>query len=420
MKSNMENLNSTFKTIALERQLIDDNFNKIKLEIDRINDALYSIRMEELIEEQLTLFNLLLDRALFEVDLLGEIITTARTGIIHSSILTPYNLIEQLTKIQADLPEHGRLPVNITFEGAVDLLAIAETTLFYRKDSLIFIIKIPLTNNYDFILYHLLPFPVIVNNTDTVQFISPTMKFIAVSSTFEHYILFDDLEINLCKQTNSYKLCSGERAVYNRHERSICEIQLFFKPTIVPTTCQFVYGKLHESIFLKLKYKNTWLYATNTENIIVNCDEREVGLNTLLVGTGMISLRDDCKAITANSVLMPIKSFTSSRYEDFMPEIPLPENITRFVDKKNLQVIDLNKIKLNSYTPMKGVDNLLEEVQNNINKNTESFAINYLLSYSFYFKIFVLIIIGIIIYGIYRRKNTRNIIIPSSIPMSSL
>lgn len=86
-------------------------------------------------------------------------------------------------------------------------------------------------------------------------------------------------------------------------------------------------------VFYKFKYKNTWLYSTRLALLIINC-EREINPVPIEVrGIGLLSLREDCKAIISNLVLIPSKKLTYFNYIYEFPNADLSLNIDRIGKK---------------------------------------------------------------------------------------
>lgn len=52
------------------------------------------------------------------------------------------------------------------------------------------------------------------------------------------------------------------------------------------------------------------------ENLILDCEKEEMGIIEKIEGTWLSSLKDDCKVITTNSVLISIKHLTSVNLRD--------------------------------------------------------------------------------------------------------
>lgn len=97
------------------------------------NSLIVDAELEQLVEQQVILFNLMLSQVLFEVDLLGEIIIAAQRSVIHSSVLTPMDILEQLKVIESDLPKHRALPFSLDIMGSHRLLSIHDIVCMFKN-----------------------------------------------------------------------------------------------------------------------------------------------------------------------------------------------------------------------------------------------------------------------------------------------
>jgi hypothetical protein len=384
------------------------------------------IEMEELIDQQIMLYTLMQSQVLFKIDLLGEIVTGAQVGVIHASILTPDDILSQLKQIQTEIPNHYKFPANLDLEGAYKILNIAELTCFYKNRSLIFIIRIPLVDSYDFTLYNLISLPVKHENESSYTHIDTNIKYLAISRNYENYVIYDQAHIDKCKQNNEYLLCSGEQTVYNRHEKSICEINLAMKPAELPNSCKIKHDTKIENKFQKLKHKNVWVYSTNQENLVLDCEKEKAGLTIKIEGTGLLSLREDCRAITTNSVLIPIKHITSVNLIDIIPESIISLNISNIsISTSDISHVELQKLNITELKSLKGVTHIMKKVDEalNIEANWKEISImNLIYENEVYVKIMIIGIPGIIIllYCFCNNRKTGNINVTPIIPMTRL
>jgi len=62
-----------FFNINKEKILLNENFGKIENQLKNMNELIMDIELEQLVEQQIILFNLKISQVLFEVDLLGEV-----------------------------------------------------------------------------------------------------------------------------------------------------------------------------------------------------------------------------------------------------------------------------------------------------------------------------------------------------------
>lgn len=90
-------------------------------------------------------------------------------------------------------------------------------------DSKLIFIKVPITENGKFNLYHFVPLPTRTSN-NTFIFINPTFDHIAISFNKMYY---SEVTLPKCKTlvNNTYK-CYRERPLYNSYMHKISETEL--------------------------------------------------------------------------------------------------------------------------------------------------------------------------------------------------
>lgn len=82
----------------------------------------------------------------------------------------------------------------------VTYLGLASISIVYLDEILIFIMEIPIIDNYEFILYKTIPLPIkLQNNTYTV--VPPNSDYIAVDKSRLYYLKLSTLKISKCKTT---------------------------------------------------------------------------------------------------------------------------------------------------------------------------------------------------------------------------
>lgn len=155
-------------------------------------------------------------------------------------------------------------------------------------------------------------------NIINCMYIAPSHKFLAISKNKEHYVAYDEFHYNRCKHARGFLLCPEIQSLHLRNLRPICEVQLLQDPREVPNTCDIRHVSLQATIFHKLSYRNKWLYATDNEVIIINC-ENDLEANThILEGVGVITINETCKGYATRDLLIPSSS-SENNFTDFIP-----------------------------------------------------------------------------------------------------
>jgi len=60
------------------------------------------------------------------------------------------------------------------------------------------------------------------------------------------------------------------------------------------------------SIFHKLQFRNTWIYTTEKENVVLTCGVDEKTETIELVGTGLLTISEQCKGYASQNILHPV------------------------------------------------------------------------------------------------------------------
>lgn len=125
--------------------------------------------------------NLIVDQLAYEADILYEIIQNARLGLIHPSLLSQEQLLNQFKDIKLGLPSGTDLPLDIDITSTNDLLRLSDLAVYYSNNNIVFVIIIPLIYQNEFTLYNLIPKPVCMNKN--CIYVKPSTNFLAISKS---------------------------------------------------------------------------------------------------------------------------------------------------------------------------------------------------------------------------------------------
>lgn len=89
----------------------------------------------------------------YDTNLLSEIVHLALLGQIHSSVLSPHELLVQFKEIKINLPKGTDLPVGLNVVEAHELMKLSDITIYSKNDSIVFIIDVPIVEQNELILY---------------------------------------------------------------------------------------------------------------------------------------------------------------------------------------------------------------------------------------------------------------------------
>lgn len=126
-----------------------------------------------------------------------------------------------------------------------------------------FIMEIPIVDNYEFILYKTIPLPIKLQN-NTYIVIAPNAEFIAIDKSRLYYVELSALQISNCKKLVDRLICTHHQQIF--HVDGSCEISVFRRPDILPDSCIVKYVTFNTNIWHRLEGTNSWLFVTNVES----------------------------------------------------------------------------------------------------------------------------------------------------------
>ncbi|KAF0729376.1 Uncharacterized protein FWK35_00024758 [Aphis craccivora] len=250
--------------------------------------------------------------------------------------------------------------------------------------------------------------------------LTPEFEYMAISKTHEYYLTISVTHLMNCRELASITMCPETQPLRMGSAGLPCEIELFMKPTKIPRTCAIKYLELSRSIYHKLKHHNKWIYIINTlDDVAVTCEQWDNAKNIQLMGVGIITLSEQCRAHTPQVVLTPNRHLKSVQYTDFIPPVNIPASVkipllpSTKLDSLLIHqnpVIKLNDISDFSKTIEELESAVQEEKDKNILKSTSGMHTKIIIILS--------IILGLIIayklFKIYtnRRYRSHRIIVP--------
>lgn len=325
-------------------------------------------------------------------------ITFARLRTISVSILEPGHLLGELKEIENYLnsTEHIKLPFKITLENVHTYEEISQVTAYTQHVTIVFVIKIPLTNPKIFTYYENYPLPIPYYNQ--FQILIPKSKYLLVN---DH----SHIESNSpCTKINNNQYLCELRETMNTEDT--CETELLREQP--PTQCQPLTIEL-KGLKIQNIDPNTWIIISNEKiNSTLQCENTKT-MN--LQGTYILNLADQCKLYVSGRIIQHIKIKETVETWNLMPLPSVPEIQNKPINASfTMEHLDLHNIeKLQHTLALLPRDLKINELPHNIH-----------IIHPIITPFFMTIIITIIIYITYRycKKNKNkeiNIIKPLDI-----
>ncbi|XP_052742884.1 uncharacterized protein LOC128198947 [Bicyclus anynana] len=295
-----------------------------------------------------------------EISTIVNAILFVRNNAIHPVIITPEQYGIELRKTLSYLPPQTKYSLEIIDKNIPELFSLVNLVSYVTNNKIVFVIKTPLITQASYDLYQVLPVP--IKSTDkTFIFILPNFKYFLISNNKIHYTSLENL--SQCKKVynNEKYICKLEKPLYSVHTNKICETELLYGNTKLPTVCDTRLAYIPIEQWYKLHQDNNWLFVTPHKVIgTLNCRNKEP-IDIELVDTGIIQLSEGCKLYTTNIMLQTNSKILESSYNSVLPHIDIltdecckkirNKNITNipFIPLKYHEKVDLESLNLASH-----------------------------------------------------------------------
>jgi len=91
----------------------------------------------------------------------------SQKGVFQPQIIAPAQIMKLMKASQADIPPELSLPLPLSAAYHHLILRIIDLDVYLKGNFLVYIILLPLTNSINYNLYHVLPLPIQVRNTES-------------------------------------------------------------------------------------------------------------------------------------------------------------------------------------------------------------------------------------------------------------
>jgi len=320
IKTVVKQTDQSYRDTTFLRNKINEFMADIRSLSDQLINKTIEVDHKTRIQDSYLLLNLLLSQYAFETNYISEMINLARAGQIHAGVLSTEALHESMKEIKLSLPKGTSLPIDIDNIDQYNLYQLSEVSVVYQNQLLMFNIKIPLVDQQNFILYNIIPMPIKIKNNQ-FAYVQNTYDYIAISPSNEYFTTFTPQQLNSCKRIVNYFICYAIQPIHSKNANTNCKMALFTKQKEKTQMCKYLYFELYGSIFHKLEFKNTWIYTVEHENVVLTCGLDEKSENIELVGTGLLTIEEQCKGYASQNILQPVTSVQNySQLVDIIPE----------------------------------------------------------------------------------------------------
>ncbi|KAE9521266.1 hypothetical protein AGLY_018329 [Aphis glycines] len=315
VKSSIIGINSA--STELNKLYIELKQKQISLEtnIKALINNTYTLETLLLSNRIFSIFTALMTQYSYETQTLSAIITAARTGVLHPSLVTPRELAAQLVDVKLNLPLNLNLPMGTLPSEIHEFTKITKIAVFYSGSQIVFLIKIPLITETQLTLFKIIPIPHPVgidradNKTHSIV-LKPEYQYVGITKNRRQFTTFTETELLHCTETETFTICP-EFQPSNR------------KNNYLPQNCESGVIVISKNIFHKLKYANTWIYTTRKDTLTITstCQGVPEPYIEKIKNQGIIKLNQECRAYAEHVVLNPTREIKTKYFINFIPKI---------------------------------------------------------------------------------------------------
>lgn len=396
-RNQLKVLNSTIAHIGNLEKTMEHN-NKILYNLDaRIyNGTLLAMQREE-INEFYTLISTMLTELQQDVQNIYDFFSFAANGVIHPKLIPLEQIFSELRDSIPHLPTGMYFPFRLDGSEWPLVEKMTSISACYVNNVIYTIMSFPLIAYSKYKLIKVIPLPVPIQG-NLLAFAEVNQHLFAVNTESSTYIAFTEEQLNQCIKVQNQYLCDPHNPVYSINSHALCEVRIYANAK--ENTCNTRYIRSNQTVWIALDNANAWLYSVVKEQeITIQCKNHQE-IRTILKRIGKVSLKSDCKMITADMTVKTLTSTSGASIQAYLPQYnitlankELASGTTGFIEP-----VKLKKIIQNPRMLME-LSNKLEGLESELNENEflKPIFIYPVATGTLVFVIIISVLIGIII-----------------------
>ena len=153
-----------------------------------------------------------------------------------------------------------------------------------------YLIRLRLTNNVIFNLYHILLLPIKVRGIDSkFVFIQPEHDYLLMDTAKRYFTWLRVDEIRECRAINKVlKICKKTQPVQLTHLDEVCEAQMIEPIRSILVSCSKRIVDLNHTLWTQLD-GNGWFFVTPASDVLAALCSKHEPMDVKLLGTGKLS-----------------------------------------------------------------------------------------------------------------------------------
>lgn len=271
-------MNSTLLTVSEKEKILSKGLDEMSKHISEHDNEIKKMFSGTSVLLTVNEHNMQLERALDECrrkyDILIDAILNSQKGILQPHI-TPTQIVKQLKASQADIPGDLTLPIPLNATHQNLTVNIVDLDVFIKDNFLVYVIRLPLTNHVGYNVYHVLPLPIRIKDTDTrFTFILPEREYLLMDTAKRYYTKLRVNEFKECKLiTLRHRVCKQNSPVQLTHLHEECEVEMLHSLRAIPSSCSQRIAEINQTLWTQLD-GSEWLYvAPRPDTLTVLCSK---------------------------------------------------------------------------------------------------------------------------------------------------
>ncbi|XP_072935016.1 uncharacterized protein [Epargyreus clarus] len=379
MKENIHVVKSTINTFNTSLNRLNKNEHRLNSQIDRLNDILTQTTKNnnELIyvSKLNNLVNIIKGSLLTISNSLESILNAilfAKANVLHPSVITPTNLVNELLKHVNSINKRLDFPVPLNIETIHSLIDVSKLTTYYYRKKIVFVIQIPLISPVKYAVYKLIPLPTPHDpmQPNTFALIQPIKPYLAITEDRLNYAMLDTLE-QCRKVDNNYSICPAV-TIFPSITNPSCETKLLTDVVLsLPQECnsRLISGNI--DIWQKLS-GNRWIFVQSKSNkVTLKCND--ITTDYPIIGTGILKLSNDCIGYSKTLRFTPSTTYSINSKNQFIIDYDITQDDCCKRDIFNKTISSLSPITLSNIAldSLKHSSRQLEDLEKEINNFQE-------------------------------------------------
>ena len=352
VRTTILNFNSTMSSLVKNEQILKEQTKYLGESMKKLSSFVQHIDLNKIVDEHINILVHFVTILRNDYDTLTTAVLLAKRGILHPSIMSPFQIRENMIKLISNIPAGLQLPIPENKENSYLILELINLVAYYYNKRLVFVVKIPLLPTQLFEIYKTTPMPTKILNNSYI-FIKPSNRYFLIrkEDKFE-FATMNEVDISKCKKFEDKRICLKVDPTFNSHLESNCETQLFSTViTKIPESCEVHVINLKENIWHKLTDRNSWMFVVKYPTIVtITCQNYHDPIDVTISDVGLITIKSGCKIYSGYITLESTKTFYSNIEKNFVPSF----NICDFlcdderINKVKTEIIEIKSPNLNT------------------------------------------------------------------------